>query len=174
MPSQRSFSPWQYLDPLGVQTGGVPGNAPKTFPIAAAPEPWFRDRLDALRSARIPTAMYPDGYIETFRTRREDRLRGPQPRQTQRSYQRGIHVGARVDPQSYFWPENVNPEAGIEAEARGEKWTAQGEYFTHLINDGKPGPVRGSAGLDAQPVTLSPRMDPQKQEWYRRLAPTWR
>lgn len=166
MPTRQAFSDWQSLDPMGIQSGGVPGNAPQTYPGNRGPEPFFRDPLDAMRAARIPTAQYPSGYLGTIQTRRQDRIAAPQSRVTQRSYQRGIHVGARVDPQSYFWTEDVNPTAALEAEAQGQKWTATGSYVeTHLTNRGKPGPtVRGSFSL----------VDPYKQEAYKRLAPGWR
>lgn len=154
--AKNSFSQWQHLTPMGVQTGGAPGSASQTFPINNAPEPWFRDRLDALRSARIPTAEYPDGYLGTVRTRREGRLAAHGGyRQTKRSYERGIHVGARVSPESYFWTDAVNPTIGLELEARGQKFAPQGEVLTHLVNGGKPGPVRGSQSLD------NPRLRPR-------------
>lgn len=149
--AKNSFSPWQNLTPMGIQTGGAPGNASSTFPINNAPEPWFRDRLDALRSARIPTSEYPDGYLGTVRTRREDRLvQHGGTRQTQRSYERGIHVGARVSPEAYFWTTEVNPHLGLEHQAIGKKFAPQGELLTHLVNGGKPGPVRGSGSLLAE------------------------
>lgn len=146
--AKNSFSPWQNLTPMGIQTGGAPGNASSTFPINNAPEPWFRDRLDALRSARIPTAEYPDGYLGTVRTRREGRLvQHGGHQQTKRSYERGIHVGARVQPEAYFWTDEVNPYLGLEHQAVGSKFAPQGEVETHLMNGGKPGPVRGSGSL---------------------------
>lgn len=161
-----AFTQWMYNDPLQSQTGGAPGSGPKTYPIRGnGPEPWFRDRLDALRSARIPTAAYPDGYAGTVRSRREDRLTSSSGRMTQRNYQRGIHVGARVDPDSYWWTDDVHPMAGLEAQAKGERFTQKGEYSTHLINDGKAGPVRGSMSLQ----------DPVRDRQYpSRLHPKWK
>ena len=146
--AQNSFTEWYQ--------GGGPGMASNTFPINHAPEPWFRDRLDALRSARIPSADYPDGYLETVRTRRQDRLvahGGGQAHssETQRSYERGVHVGARVSPQAYFWTEELNPTLGLELQARGQKFAPQGEMIAILTNDGKPGPVRGSQSLTKYP-----------------------
>lgn len=159
--AKNSFTQWQYLDPLGVQTGGAPGNASKTFPINNAPEPWFRDRQDAVRSARIPSAEYPDGYLATVRTRRQDRLvQHGGMRQNKRGYERGIHAGSRVPVESYFWTDAVHPSMGLELQAKGQKFAPQGEIMTHLVNDGKPGPVRGANSMS----------DPYKQ----RLAPRWR
>lgn len=151
----NSFTEWQALTPLGQQTGGVPGSASNTFPMHAGPEPWFRDKLDAARSGRIPSAEYPDGYLSTVRTRRQDRLvQHGGERQTQKSYERGVHVGARVSPESYFWTNEVNPKMGLELQAAGMKFAPQGEAHTHLINGGKPGP-RGSQSLDDE--RLRPR-----------------
>ena len=161
----NSFTEWMHLPPMGVQTGGAPGSASNTFPINNAPEPWFRDRLDAARSARIPSAEYPSGYLGTTRTRREDRLvqggGSAHSGETKKSYERGIHVGARVSPEAYFWNEELHPALGLELQARGQKFAPQGEAATHLVNDGKAGPPRGSNSLQ----------DPRTQ---RRLAPQWR
>jgi hypothetical protein len=154
--AKNTFTSWQQLTPMGVQTGGVPGNASNTFPINSGPEPWFRDRLDAVRSGRLPSAGYPDGYLGTVRTRREDRLvQHGGTRQTQRSYERGIHVGARVSPDAYFWTNEVNPQLGLRLQAAGAKFAPQGEALTHLVNGGKPGPVRGTGSLD------DPRLRPR-------------
>ena len=176
--SSNTFQQWMYLDPMSQQTGGVNGSASKTFPIAGnGPEPWFRDRLDGIRSARIPTAEFPDGYLGTTRTRREDRLTHGGARQTKKNYERGVHVGARVDPQSYLWDANiVHPMAGLEAQARGEKWTASmaegfqvthpagvGTAGLHLTNGGKPMP-RGSQSLVNHPGASrfnDPRLRPR-------------
>lgn len=164
-----TFSQWMQLDPMGQQTGGVPGAASKTYPIRGnGPEPWYRNRKDALLAARIPTAMYPDGYLGTVQSRRQDRLRaqGGGTRMTQRSYQRGVHVGARVEPQQYFWSEEVYPEAGLVAQSEGRRFAPTGEYATHLMNDGKPGPVRGSLSLT--------HYDEYLKSSYQKLAPNWR
>ncbi len=160
---------WSHRDGAGQTPGGQTGSASKTFPIRGnGPEPWFRDRLDALRSARIPTAMYPDGYLGTVNSRREDRLRaaGGGTRQNVRNYQRGIHVGARVEPQQYMWTEEVHPQAGLEAQAKGERWTAEGgPDNTYLTNDGKSMP-RGSMSLR--------HYDEYLKAQYKKLAPNWR
>jgi hypothetical protein len=42
-------------------------------------------------------------------------------RVNQRSYQRGVHKGERIDPGDYLWPEQLDPLRGISNEARGEK-----------------------------------------------------
>lgn len=168
MPETRqAFSQWQSLDPMGQQSGGVPGSASKTYPLVGdGPEPWFRDRLDEMRSARIPTAEYPDGYLGTVKSRRQDRLQaaGGSARLTQKHYQRGVHVGARVDPQSYFWQEDtIHPMAGLVAQAEGRKWAPTGNYVeTKLTNDGKPMPRGAPSLVDESKKTLNnPRLAPR-------------
>ena len=87
------------------------------------PQPFFRDELDEFRSMwrRTPEAQYPDGYLGTITARRDDRLlRNLSARATQRSYQRGVHKGERIDPGDYIWPEQFNLTSGIKREARGE------------------------------------------------------
>jgi hypothetical protein len=165
---QQAFTQWMYLDPLQVVSGGAPGGGDKTYPITGeGPEPWFRDRLDAKRSARIPTAEYPSGYLGAGRTRREDRLvQGGGSRMTQKGYQRGIHKGAAIDPSDYYWSEDVHPMAGLEAQAQGRKWAPTGDYLDKkLTNDGKPMP-RGAMGL-----ALDPGRDSRIPD---RLRPRWK
>ena len=149
--AKNTFTQWATHD-------ATHGHASNSFPLNNAPEPWFRDRLDAIRSAKIPSAEYPDGYLGTTRTRREDRLvqhGGNNTGGTEKSYLRGVHVGSRVQPDAYFWSDAVSNTMGIELQAQGKKFAPQGEAVQHLINDGKPGPVRGSASLRS--LNRSPR-----------------
>jgi hypothetical protein len=100
----------------------------------------YRDILDARRAmatGRTPQAAYPDGYLGNVSSRREDRLlKGVQSRLTQRSFQRGIHKGERIDPSDYFWNDQVNPGIALEYQAQGKKWTQTGytpaEQLTHM------------------------------------------
>lgn len=136
-------------------------------PMPGAPDPFVRDVLDQsrmrTRNARVPSAEYPDGYLGTIRTRREDRLLlSMQYRSNRRAYTRGVHKGVRVDPTDYLWPEDFGPMTGLEFQAQGLKWTAQGSGpSTHLTNDGKHGP-RGAESLLEDRST-----------WLRTLAPGW-
>lgn len=112
MPS--SHQNWQYLGGNGfvgsyTTTGG--GGTPVTG----------RSELDFARMGvgKTPGAEYPDGYLGTIRSRRDDRGNGTDTvldslknRQNQRAYQRGVHKGERIDPAQYFWP------GGLEAERR--------------------------------------------------------
>lgn len=157
---KHAFTEWQYLPPMGQQTGGAPGNASNTFPINNAPEPWYRSRLDAVRSGRVPEAEYPSGYLGTTRTRREDRTvahGGNNTGGTEKSYARGVHVGSRVPPDAYFWPEDVYPSLGLELQAKGRRFAPSGELDALLVNGGKPGPVRGSASLQRRAQARVPR-----------------
>ena len=145
MMAKNTFTQWQTSD-------ATHGHASRAFPLTQAPEPWFRDRLDATRSGRLPEADYPSGYLGTTRTRREDRLRqggGNNTGGTEKSYARGIHVGSRVQPDAYFWSDAVSNTMGIELQAQGKKFAPKGEAIQHLVNDGKPAPVPGSASLRA-------------------------
>lgn len=103
-----------------------------------------RDILDARRlmeTGHVPSAEYPDGYLGTIgsNTRRQDRLLNQiGNRATQKSYQRGVHKGERIDPADYYWTDDVHPTAALKAQARGEKWTQRGSFIgSPLVNDGK-------------------------------------
>lgn len=103
-----------------------------------------RDILDARRlmqTGYIPSAEYPDGYLGTIGqgSRRQDRLlENIGNRATQKSYQRGVHKGERIDPADYYWTDEVNPTIALEYQSRGEKWTQKGSMIgSPLVNDGK-------------------------------------
>jgi len=155
---------WQYLSPYGD------------------PQPaGFTSLLDMRRSAagagRTPYADYPDGYLGNISSRREDRLlQHVQTRLTQRSYQRGVHKGDRIDPQDYYWNDVVDPEAGIRAQARGQRWTAQGTPAEQINHMGKnhllsPDQVARTA---AQVGVRTQEIDPLRSAKMSRLLPSWR
>jgi hypothetical protein len=78
--------------------------------------PFVRDALDAKRMAynQTPEAMYPDGYLGTINTRRQDRLLDAlSNRANQRSYVRGVHKGEQIDQSDYFFPRQLQPTNGI-------------------------------------------------------------
>lgn len=87
----------------------------------------YRDPLDAARSGalgygRIGQADYPDGYLDDPKSRREDRLQtGVMGRLTDRSYQRGVHKGVKMDAVQYFWPEEFNMESRLRAESVAQR-----------------------------------------------------
>jgi len=133
------------------------------------PEPFFRDDLDFQRSMyrRVPSAEYPDGYLGTIRTRRDDRLlQDVQRRVNQRSYQRGVHKGERIDPGDYFWPPEFTPMTGLEMQAAGVRYAPSQTLIERAAMTERQMIPRGSQSL----VEVSP----ERQEQLRRLAPTWR
>ena len=82
-----------------------------------------RDPLDAARMAQglAPGGAYPDGYLGTITDRREDRLMGAiQSRLTERSYQRGVHVGEKMGAGQYYWTPDCNPEMGLQRQAASQ------------------------------------------------------
>src|ERR1700749_4876529 len=80
--------------------------------------PW-RSAMDAERSGAGPHPNdWPDGYLGTIVGRRQDRvLHKIQSRLTDRSYQRGVHVGEKMGSDCYFWGDDFNPMTRLEAEA---------------------------------------------------------
>lgn len=108
----------QYLPPYGI---GQPGSIEQSAGGIQALV--FRDRLDAARSGMagfVPSAEYPDGYLGTIQSRREDRLLDSlKDRVNDRSYTRGVHKGERIDADDYFWPSELQPDRGLREEAAG-------------------------------------------------------
>ena len=119
--------------------------------------PVARSELDYLRMGvgREPQAEYPDGYLGTIRTRRDDRgrpnsaseevLEGVK-RLNQRSYQRGVHRGERIDPSDYYLPKELSMDRGIRrqmAAAKKKQAALKNAPVVslapapHLVNDGK-------------------------------------
>jgi len=125
--------------------------------------PVARSDLDFLRLGvgRVPSAEYPDGYLGTIRSRRDDRgrpssvsdtvLNSMKQRLGQRGYQRGVHRGERIDPSDYYYPAELSAERGIKRQKRA-KYNGNVYMSTryvenqklvpapHLPNDGKAGP----------------------------------
>ena len=121
-------------------------------------QPVARSELDFLRLGvgRTPQAEYPDGYLGTIRTRRDDRgrdtsdnvLNALKVRVGQRSYQRGVHRGERIDVQDYYYPEGLEPTRGLTRQLKSVKIgntlqsprhveNAMAAPAPHLPNDGK-------------------------------------
>ena len=108
----------------GLTAGGTGANAygaggdPTAFPTGAS-------RLDKLRmgAGQLPDAQWPDGYLGTVQNRYSGK-NDPQSilvkRLSDRSYQRGVHRGGKMDPSAYFWPSDFGPDSGLKNEARGK------------------------------------------------------
>lgn len=151
--------------------------------------PVARSELDFLRLGvgRAPQAEYPDGYLGTIRTRRDDRGRPNSTSENvldklkvrvgQRSYQRGVHRGERIDQSDYYYPEGLDPMSGIR---RQMKASQEGNVYMskrhtplsvlvpapHLVNDGKAGPTVKS---DSPMQINKPRQDQMA-----RMRPAWK
>lgn len=126
MPPDNSFTPWQYLTPWGGGQSGAPVQGG-----GGGMAPFFRDAMDTQRSkwGQTPDATYPDGYLGTIRSRRDDRLLNSlKNRQNERSYQRGVHKGERQDPSAYYWPPEFGPEDGLKARAAGMRQAPKTQY----------------------------------------------
>lgn len=105
-----------------VDTGGF-GNAPGSAVVGGGGDTSVvtpRDPLDAARMAQglAPGSAYPDGYLGTITDRQQDKLLGAvQGRLTERSYQRGVHMGEKLGRDQYYWTADCNPQAGLERQA---------------------------------------------------------
>lgn len=146
--------------------------------------PVARSELDFLRLGvgRAPQAEYPDGYLGTIRTRRDDRGRSSSTsdrvldslkvRVGQRSYQRGVHRGERIDVQDYYYPAGLEATRGIARQMKGKRIgntihvtrnveNAMVAPAPHLPNDGKAN-MRSTSpqSLDKRRVDQMARMRP--------------
>lgn len=167
---------WQFLSPMGIPQPGTPvvGGGGRTLT-------GYRDILDARRSVatpRTPNAEYPDGYLGNVNSRRDDRLlQAVQSRLTQRSYQRGVHKGDKIDNSDYFWPKGFNDQSGLESEAQGKRWGPVGSLPVEQINHmGKnhmvpPEQLRQVAAKHS--VRVVEPVNPQRAQTLGRLLPTW-
>lgn len=157
--------------------------APRGIPTAETLH--FRDPVDARRAMlgnRVPSADYPDGYLGTIVSRRNDRMLNTlKNRLTERSYQRGVHKGERIDQGDYFWPEQFNPQTGLRYEASGQKWTAHGGTPVERLAYGRDPVVQRDAARSLynqyQVNNAHPTVNqdnPFRQQQFKRLAPrTW-
>lgn len=127
-----------------------------------------RSSLDAARigTGRTPGAEWPDGYLGTIRSRRDDRLLDSlKNRQNQRSYTRGVHKGERIDPADYYYPKGLDPQRGLRAQRAGRRQAPLMELAAppKLVNDGKADP----------PQTIPGQIDPVRSAQFRHLKPRW-
>ena len=137
------FSQTYYNPVAPVTPGAIVGNMP--------PQPWVRSVLDGRRMMynRTPQADYPAGYLGTITDRRSDRvLDSLKARVNQRSYQRGVHLGERIDPGDYLWPDEQQPLRGVVREANtGERYAPSLQWWQPTpVVDSKMAP-RGSESI---------------------------
>ena len=131
--------------------------------------PVARGDLDFQRMGvgQTPEATYPDGYLGTIRSRRDDRLLDSlKSRVGQKAYQRGVHKGERIDVGDYIWPMELSPMRGLENQARGMRTTIVDSLTPppHLVNDGKANMVATSPG----------EINERRAAQMSRMRPTWR
>lgn len=158
----NSFSPNQNWQSLGGQTlNGYNNQGGFGGPVA-------RGDLDAIRigTGRVPSAEYPDGYLGTIRSRRDDRLLDSiKNRVGQKSYQRGVHKGERIEPSAYYWSPDFNAEMGIKRQMRAKPQNINGAMVymvprfgqdlslvpaPHLVNDGKSNTTGSATTINVQ------------------------
>jgi len=177
MPS--SHQNWQYLGGNGF-TGSYATTGGGGTPISG------RSEMDFLRMGvgKTPSAEYPDGYLGTIRSRRDDRSNGTDTvldslknRQNQRAYQRGVHKGERIDPGQYYWPEGLEPDRRMAVKPRiidnngvlnmmVPRYTPNGGLVvppTALVNDGK------ADLMSHEPVEINT----QRAHTLSHLTPSW-
>ena len=172
----NNFSPnqnWQSLGGNGFY--GYNNQGGQGIPVA-------RGELDAIRigTGRVPSAEYPDGYLGTIRSRRDDRLLDSiKSRVGQKSYQRGVHKGERIEPSAYFWSPSFSAESGLKRQMKAKLTNVNGAnvYMVprpapeirllpapHLVNDGKANTTANTPG------TLNVR----RADALAYLKPVWR
>lgn len=158
------------------------GDSPFRSSEVGGPQPYFHDDMDRRRSMwrATPEAQYPDGYLGTINTRRQDRLlQGLKQRTQNKPYTRGVHKGERRDPSDYLWPVEFNLMSGIENELTGRRYVIPGvgmELGATLTNDGKPNAnfMPTIRGLPSRQGTVEWNADdPDRQAHLKRLAPPW-
>lgn len=138
----KQFSQW-YNPPMQNSPSATVGSMP--------PQPWVRSLLDARRMMynRVPQEEYPKGYLGTIVDRRQDRLFDSlQARINQRQYQRGVHLGERIDPGDYLWPDGQDPLQGLKRQAVTDaRYAPAMQYFIPTPQvEGKMAP-RGSESV---------------------------
>ena len=169
------------LPPMGMGQPGSPvqqGGGGRTDLVG------YRSILDARRSmggeARTPSADYPDGYLGTITSRSEDKLlKKVKNRLNQRSYQRGVHKGERIDPSDYAWRDGVDPQAGLENEATGARWSPRGNPVERLAHGGDSDVLTPQEMAKIAPqygLAYKPNKDvinPNRSERMSRYLPSW-
>lgn len=153
------------------------GDAPFNPAQMLGPQPVAHDSLDAMRMSwrSTPEATYPDGYLGTIHTRREDRLLDSlKTRATNRPYTRGVHKGERIERRDYFWPPEFNLWSGLEREAQGMRFSPPGaeEFLPNerYRTDHRVGPRGAPNG--GGPVPGFPN-NPDRTSMLRTQAPPW-
>ena len=171
----NNFSPQQNWQNTGL--GGFQGYNN----MGGQGTPVARGDLDAVRigTGRVPSAEYPDGYLGTIRSRRDDRLLDSiKNRVNQKAYQRGVHKGERIEPNAYYWSQDFNDMSGIKRQMKAKQVNVNGVMVwmipkptslahlvpaPHLVNDGKSNLRSDSPGT----------INPKRSNAMEYLRPRW-
>lgn len=117
---------WQNTSPANNSPGGttVGGGGYGVGQIS------YRNELDARRVMAGQDSQYPDGYLGTIIDRQQDKLLGKvQERLTDRSYQRGVHLGSKIGQRQYLWDSVMNPDMGMQREAASAEMDQDGKIW---------------------------------------------
>jgi hypothetical protein len=170
-----------------TQSLGAAGMAGTYTNYGGGGTPVARSELDFLRLGvgRAPQAEYPDGYLGTIRSRRDDRGRPSSTSDTvmnslkarvgQRSYQRGVHRGERIDSSDYYYPEGLENTRGI---ARQMKALRVGNVYLSIRNVenamAAPAPHLPNDGKANMRSTSPMALDKQRVDQMARMRPAWK
>jgi hypothetical protein len=171
MSEYNSYAPNQNWQSLGG--GGFYGYNNQ----GGAGTPIARSDLDSIRigTGRVPSAEYPDGYLGTIRSRRDDRLLDSiKNKVNQKAYQRGVHKGERIEPSMYYWSQDFSDQSGIKRQMKAKYDPASGMFriprsapltnlvpAPHLVNDGKANMRSDSpANLDVRRANMLTYLKP--------------
>jgi hypothetical protein len=164
---------WQSLGGNGLQgynnQGGYGG------PVA-------RGDLDAIRigTGRVPQAEYPDGYLGTIRSRRDDRLLDSiKNRVNQKSYQRGVHKGERIEGSAYFWSPDFNDQMGLKRQMKAKPVNINGGVVYMIPKAGQdlrliPAPKLVNDGKANTTATGPTTLNMQRSRQLNYLRPVYR
>lgn len=87
-------------------------------------------------------------------------------RVNQRSYQRGTHLGERIDPGTYLWPDEQDPLRGLVREATtGERYAPDMAYYQPTpVVEGHLAP-RGSESIMTIDVRRASQLAMLRPRW---------
>lgn len=171
----------QYLPPMGI---GQPGSV-----IGGVQSLTFRDGLDAQRSGMsdfVPSAEYPDGYLGTIQSRREDRFLDKLKEQVgAKSYTRGVHKGEKIDARDYFWPPEFDPQSGLQRQSMVVQNPVDGTWMSRRAAPIGTVQEQMMADTGRLPMTPQGRLRPPPDVYQKAqtnipgaslksLAPSWR
>jgi hypothetical protein len=146
--------------------------------------PVARSEMDFLRMGvgRTPEAEYPDGYLGTIRSRRDDRGRPSstsdrvmdslKSRIGQKQYQRGVHRGERVDPSDYYYPDGLDNQRGIKRQIKAAKAGTAAKRNSPR-NDLVPAPHLPNDGKANMRSTSPGEINKVRADKFARMRPNW-